>query len=145
MSTRRAEFRAAQLAILDDFRAAHPTWLRQTHSARPPTFNPPLAYVGPITEPTVTLEFGNRMSRPDLRGQLIIVEGVYENAETMQRLDEKGDALLAYIVTQHDRVSGATLLEPIGGPEDAQLDLTADGKVIPYMAVIIPIRLNAVD
>ena len=144
MSTRRADFRAALLAILDAFQAAHPTWIRQTYNARPASFAPPLAYVGPITEPTVTLEFGNRMSRPDIRSSLILVEGVYENAQTAQRLDEKGDALLAFLVTKHSEVSGATLLEPIGGPEDVDLTIAGEQPVT-YAAAIIPIRLNAVD
>lgn len=144
MSTRRADFRAALLAILDDFRVAHPTWLRQTHRARPATFYPPLAYVGPITEPTVTLETGNKLVRPDLRSSLLLVEGVYENAEALDALDEKGDALLAYLVTQHDRVSGATLLNPLGGPEDVELTIAGDNPVT-YAAVAIPVGLNAVD
>lgn len=144
MSTRRADFRAALLAILDDFKTAHPTWLRQTHRARPATFYPPLAYVGPITEPTVTLETGNTVRRPDLRSSLVIVEGIYDNAEAMDRLDEKGDALLAYVVTQHSRVSGATLLDPTGGPEDVELTIAGDPPVT-YAAVILPVRLNAVD
>lgn len=144
MSTRRADFRAALLAILDDFRLAHPTWLRQTHRARPATFYPPLAYVGPISEPSLTVQFGNSLRRPDLRSSLIIVEGIYDNAEAMDRLDEKGDALLAYVITQHARVSGATLLEPTGGPEDVELTIPGDTPVT-YATVLLPVRLNAVD
>jgi hypothetical protein len=144
MSTRRADFRAALLAILDDFQTAHPTWLRQTWKARPATFYPPLAYVGPITEPSVTLQMGNRIVRPDLRSSLVLVEGVYDNAQAADALDEKGDALLTYLVTQHSRVSGATLIDPIGGPEDVDLTIAGDNPVT-YAAVILPVRLNAVD
>ncbi len=144
MSTRRADFRAALLAIADDFKAAHPTWIRHTYNARPASFAPPLIYVGPITEPSVTFESGNRLNRPDIRSSLVLVEGVYENAQTAQRLDEKGDALLTFLVTEHSRVSGATLLEPIGGPEDVDLTIPGDNPVT-YAAAIIPIRLNAVD
>ena len=144
MSARRAEFRAALLAIADDFKAAHPTWIRQTYNARPPSFAPPLIYVGPITEPTVSFETCNRLLRPDIRSSLVLVEGVYENKQTAQRLDEKGDALLTFLVTEHARVSGATLLEPIGGPEDVDLTIAGDTPVT-YAAAIIPIRLNAVD
>ena len=141
MSTRRADFRTALAAILDDFRAANPTLLRQTYRARPATFNPPLAYVGPFSEPTIILEMGNRMRRPELRSSLIVVQGVYENAETADRLDVLVDALLAYLVDQHSRVSGATLLEPIGGNEDVDLSV---GDAV-FAASTIPVRLNAVD
>jgi hypothetical protein len=100
-----------------------------------------LVYVGPFTEPTIVIEFGSRLSRPDLRSSLIIVEGIYDNAETMDRLDEKADSLLAFLVEQHARVSGATLLEPIGGPEEIDLSI---GEVA-YAAKLIPVHLNAVD
>lgn len=145
MSTRRADFRAGLLAILDAFQTAHPEWLRQTHKARPATFYPPLAYVGPITEPTVTLELGNRLSRPDLRSSLVIVEGIYDNAQAADALDEKGDALLSFLVNEHSRVSGATLLEPIGGPEDVTLTIGAGEGAVSYAAVIQAVKLNALD
>jgi len=144
MSTRRADFRAGLLAILDAFQAAHPEWLRQTAKARPPTFYPPMAYVGPITEPTVRIEQGSRVVRPDIRSSLVLVEGVYANIQSADALDEKGDALLSFLVNEHSRVSGATLLEPIGGPEDVDLTIPGDNPVT-YAAVIIPVRLNAVD
>ena len=72
------------------------------------------------------------------------MEGVFDNATAMDALDEKGDALLAYVITQHARVSGATLLEPTGGPEDVELTIPGDTPVT-YAAVILPVRLNAVD
>lgn len=144
MSTRRADFRAALAAILEAFQTAHPEWLRHTHKARPATFYPPLAYVGPITEPTVRLETGNKLVRPDLRSSLVIVEGIYDNAQAADALDEKGDALLSFLVTEHSRVSGSTLLEPIGGPEDVDLTIAGDNPVT-YAAVIVPVRLNALD
>lgn len=144
MSTRRADFRAALLAIADDFKAAHPTWIRHAYNARPATFAPPLLYVGPITEPNISILFGSRVTRPDIRSSLILVEGVYQNKETAEKLDEKGDALFTYLVDQHSRVSGATLIEPTGGPEDVDLTIAGDTPVT-YAAAIIPVRLNAVD
>lgn len=141
MSTRRADFRAALLAILDDFRLAHPTWIRQTYNARPASFAPPMAYVGIMGGGEVVLEFGSRMSRPNITGQLLIVEGTYENAGTAMRLDEKADALMTYLVDQHSRVSGATLLEAVSEPEDVELPI---GDAV-YMAALISVRLNAVD
>ena len=141
MSNRRAEFRAALIAILDDWRVANPTLVRQTYRARPASFSPPLAYVGPFTEPTILLEMGNRLARPDIRASLVVVQGTYENAETADRLDIMADSLLTYLVTQHSRVSGATLLEPVGGLED--VDFTVGEAT--YATTLIPVRLNAVD
>lgn len=141
MSTRRTEFRAALAAILDEFRIANPTLLLQTFRARPATFNPPLAYVGPFSEPTIRLETGNRLVRPDLRASLVLVQGVYENAEALDKLDVLADALLTFLVTEHARVGGATLLEPIRGAEDVTLTIAE----VSYAASMIPVRLNAVD
>jgi hypothetical protein len=141
MSTRRTQFRAALLACLDDWKAANPGMVRQTYSARPASFAPPLAYVGPFTEPTIEFEFGNRMNRPDLRATLVVVQGIYDNAETMGKLDAMYDSLLTYLGTQHARVGGSTLLEPIGGNEDIELTV---GEAT-YATSFIVVRLNAVD
>ena len=138
-ATARVDFRTALAGILDDFRLANPTLIRQTYRARPATFNPPLAYVGPFNEPTILHEFGNRQTR-SMRGQLVIVEGVYENAETADKLDVLADALITYLTSQHARVSGATLLEAISSED---LDL-AIGEVV-YAATLVVIRHNVVE
>lgn len=139
MSTFLVDFRAALAGILSDFQAANPLLLRQTHRARPGTFNPPMAYVGLFNEPTIEHEFGNRQNRPEIRGQLVLVQGVYENAETADRLDTLTDLLLTYLPGQHARVSGSTLLEAFG---HEYVDLSIAETV--YAAVIVNVRLNAV-
>lgn len=139
MSTFRAQFRTALLGILDDFKAANPTLIRQTYQARPKSLHPPCAYVGPFSEPTIRHEFGNRQSRVP-EATLVLVEGIYENAETADKLDELADAMISYLPSQHARVSGSTLLEAISA-EDVELDL--GGGAI-YAATIITVRLNAV-
>ena len=140
MSTRRQEYRAALHAILEAWRATYPR-IRQTYRARPATFYPPCAYVGPFSEPTITLEFGNRLGRPDQRSSLVIVEGVYEAGQTADNLDEAGDSLLTFLITEHSRVSGSTLLQPLGGPEE--VDLSIDGTV--WAAAVIPVGLNSLE
>lgn len=137
IATLRVEYRTALAAILDDFRAANPTLLRQTHRARPATFNPPLAYVGPFNEPTIEHETGNRLSRPDLRGSLVLVQGVYDNAESSEKLDVLTDALLVYLATQHARVAGQ-LLEAVSA-EDVELNI----KEVAYAATLVTTRVNA--
>lgn len=137
IATLRVDYRSALAGILDDFRGANPTLLRQTHRARPPTFNPPLAYVGPFNEPTITHEVGNRLSRPDLRGSLVLVQGVYEAGETADKLDVLTDALLVYLATQHARVAGQ-LLEAISA-EDIELTI----KEVAYAATLVTVRVNA--
>ena len=133
----RVEFRAALYSLIEAFRSAHPEWLRQTYTARPAGFHPPMAYVGPFTEPTITHETGNRLSRPDLRGSIILVEGLYDNEESLGRLDEKADALIAFLATQHAAVAGQ-LLEATAA-EDVELVL----KETPYAATVVTIRVNA--
>ena len=137
IATLRVEYRAALLGILVDFRDANPTLLRQTHRARPGTFNPPMGYVGPFNEPTIAYEMGNRLSRPDLRGSLVLVQGVYDASETADKLDVLTDALLVYLATQHARVAGQ-LLEAISA-EDIELTI----KDVAYAASLVTTRVNA--
>ena len=136
-ATARVDFRTALAGILDDFRLANPTLIRQTYRARPATFNPPLAYVGPFNEPTILHEFGNRQTR-SMRGQLVIVEGVYENAETADKLDVLADALLTFLAGQHSRADATKLLEPISS-EDVDLSI---GETT-YAATIVTVSLGA--
>jgi len=136
-ATARADFRTALIGILDDFRTAHPSMLRQTHNARPATFYPPCAYVGQFSEPTIEHEFGNRQTR-SLRGQLVIVHGVYENSETAASLDVTADALITYLATQHARADATKLLEPISS-EDADLVIAETT----YAATLITVSLGA--
>ena len=135
-ATARADFRTALAGILDDFKQANPS-LRQTYRARPATFNPPLAYVGNFSEPTIEHEFGNRQTR-SLRGQLVIVHGVYENAETAEKLDVLADALITYLASQHARADATKLLEPISSED---VDLSIAETV--YAATIVTVSLGA--
>ena len=143
IATLRVEFRAALAAILTDFMAAYnPTveekdQLRQTYTARPASFHPPMAYVGPFNEPTITHQPGNRLSRPNLRGSLVLVQGLYDNEQSAGRLDVMADALITYLATQHSRVAGQ-LLEAISA-EDVELVL----KEVPYAATVVTIQVNA--
>lgn len=136
MSTRRAEYRTALFDILTDFQAANPTLLRQVYRARPATYYPPCAYVGGINEPDISHQFGGQRSRTQ-ESTLVLIEGVYENAETADRLDVLADALITYLTSQHARVSGATLLEAVSS-EDVDL---AIGEVT-YAATLIRVRHN---
>lgn len=135
-ATARQTFRTALAAILEDFRAANPLLVRHTYPARPASFAPPLIYVGNFSEPTIEHEFGNRQTR-SLRGQLVIVQGVYENAETAGKLDVLADLLLTYLATQHSRADATKLLEPISS-EDVDLSL---GEAT-YAATIVSVSLG---
>ena len=139
MSTARADLRSALADILDDFRVANTTLLRQTHRARPATFHPPLAYVGPFSEPTITHEFANRQRR-EIRASLVLVQGVYENAETVDKLDVLADALLAFLVSRHADAGATRLLEAISS-EDVELTI---GEAT-YAATAVSMSLDVVD
>ncbi len=135
-ATARATFRTALIGILTDFQTANPTMLRQVYAARPATFYPPCAYVGQFSEPTIEHEFGNRQAR-SLRGQLVIVHGVYENRETLESLDVAADALITYLASQHARADATKLLQAISA-EDADLVIAETT----YAATLITVSLG---
>ena len=143
IATLRTEYRTALGAILEDFKAAYnPTvpekdQLRQTYRMRPPSFSPPMAYVGPFNEPTIVHETGNRLARPDLRGSLVLVQATYDNLQAAEKLDILTDALLVYLATQHARVAGQ-LLEAVSA-EDIELNI----KEVAYAATLVTTRVNA--
>ena len=138
MSTRRADFRIALAAILDDFRAANPSLIRQTYRARPASFHPPCAYVGVINE-TISHQFGSQRTRIQT-GSLVLIHGLYDNAETADRQDVLADALITYLTDQHARVAGTTLLEATSA-EDVELVI----KEVPYAATVVVVRHDVVE
>src|SRR5688500_12968870 len=127
-TNKRALFRAGLFAGIEDWRTDfnaaeidERNHVRQSYQARPATFHPPLAYVGPIAERIVT--------HPQLlrifTGQLVVVRGLYDNAETSEWLDRAVDSLALYVVDHPRMVSTDTFLTVIG-TEDAELNLGND-------------------
>lgn len=112
--------------------------VRQAYHARPATFHPPLVYIGPITE-TQTHSAGVRTR--DQRVQVVVVRGIYENAETMEWLDEAVDSLLDYMTANPNLISTKTMLTPLG-TEDAELDM---GNSTVYAATLLNLRHDVAE
>ena len=112
--------------------------IRQSYSARPATFHPPCVYIGPISE-SVAISAGVR--NRDQRAQVVVVRGIYENAETMEWLDEAVDSLLDYITARPNLVSTKTMLTPLG-TEDAELDM---GNSTIYAATLLNLRHDVAE
>lgn len=105
--------------------------------ARPPSFNPPLAYVGTFRE-TVSHTMGvrQRMSRDEL----VIVQGVYDNFETVDRQDLVVDAFTDWLTTHYDAAGDNTVTEEVA-KEDVELDF----KGIVYFATVFSVTSDAAE
>lgn len=92
-TTFRADVATGLLAILDAFRAANPTLLRATFKARPPSpvNDLPYAYVNGRSE---TITHSNQIRRRVMRPEVIVVDALTDNVETVERFDLLVDALI---------------------------------------------------
>lgn len=144
-TNKRALLRSQLFATVEEWRATFNATqteprdhIRQSYSARPATFHPPLVYIGPISE-TVAISAGVRTR--DQRAQIVVVRGIYENSETSEWLDEAVDSLLDYITDRPNLVSTRTMLTPLG-TEDAELDM---GNSTIYAATLLNLRHDVAE
>lgn len=138
-TTFRADFRTGVSGLLDDFRTANPTLLSQTYRARPASFHPPLAYIGPVVEPRIDLTVGpvTRL----IRAQVALVQGLYDNAETADRLDVLADAFIQYVADHPHAINARSVLVPTQA-EDVELEMRgAEGRPsLFYAATLITLE-----
>lgn len=127
VETWRAVFNAAQSESHDQ--------IRQSHRARPPTFNPPLVYLGPVSE---ALSHSASTKGDILTGQVVVVRGIYDNEESVVWRDKAVWSLHEYLTANKNLVSATTELEPTG-TEDAEL---AAGGDTWYLAGLVNVRLD---
>lgn len=92
-TTFRADTVAGLLSILNDFISSNPTLLRRAFSARPAswTTDTPVAWVETRGE-TVAHDSGLRMRT--LQPQVVVLDRLTDNVETMDRMDVLVDTLL---------------------------------------------------
>lgn len=143
-TTFRADLRTALHTLLDSFHTANPTLVQHTYRARPGSFHPPLAYVGLFTEPTIRFTSGLRTRL--LRVQLVLVQGLYDNAETADRQDVLADSFLDYLTANPHAVNPRSVLTPTG-MEDVELVVPAvgDKPAIPYAATIVTVETDMAE
>lgn len=107
--------------------------IRQSYPARPATFHPPLVYIGDISE---TLRHSAGVKTIDQRASVVVVRGLYDNAEAVEWRDRAMWSLHEYLSDNHSLISTSTLLEPLGA-EDTELDM---GNQTIYLAGIVTVR-----
>lgn len=109
--------------------------IRQSKRARPPSFNPPLVYIGTVNE---ALSHSASTKGNVLTGQIVVVRGLYDNEESVVWRDKAVWSLHEYLTANKNLVSTTTELEPTG-TEDAELDM---GSGVWYLAGLVNVRLD---
>lgn len=139
-TTKRSLFRSGLFIGIEAWRATFnasetdKNQIRQSYNARPASFHPPSVYVGTITERIITHPQLLRI----LTGQIVVVRGIYENAETMEWIERALDSLVIYVHDNPRLVSSESFLTVVGS-ESAELDL-GGGTV--YAAGLVNLSLN---
>jgi len=89
-------------------------------------------------EPTITLDMSIVTRLPQV--DLVLVQGEYDNAETMDRQDVLTDAFISYLANNAHQGNGViTRLST----SDAEVTFSAPGgSVVHYLTTIIPVGLD---
>ena len=137
-TTYRADARVALNTLLSSFLAANPTLLNQVYRARPKTLHPPCAFIGDWHEPTITLDMSIVTRLPQV--DLVLVQGEYDNAETMDAQDVLTDAFISYLANNAHQGNGViTRLSTA----DAEVNFSAPGgSVVHYLTTIVTVELD---
>ena len=109
--------------------------IRQSFGTRPPTYNPPLVFIGTVGE-----QFSHSASTKGdiLTGSVVVVRGLYDKEEAVAWRDEAVWSLHEWLSQNKNQVSSATLIEPIS-TEDIELPI-GDDKF--YLAGLVNVRLD---
>jgi hypothetical protein len=144
-TTFRSDYRTALATLLDGFKAANPTLVQHVYRARPGSFHPPLAYVGTLNEPAINFTSGTR--RRLIRAQFALVQGLYDNAETADRMDVLADAFIDYLTANPHAINSRSVLTPISA-EDVELVIPPAGPDKPqlvYAATLLTVESDLVE
>lgn len=114
-----------------DATAAGNDKLNQIYRARPASFKPPTIFVGSFRE-TIIHTMGVRTRQA--RDQIVLLQGVYDNAETADRQDKLVDAFMDWLTEHYDPAGTNTVTEAVEA-EDAEIDI----KGIVYFGTIFTI------
>lgn len=137
-STFRHDARVALAAFLEAFRVANPTLLTQTYGARPGSLYPPCAFVGDWREPTISLDMQLVTRLPQV--ELLLVQGEYDNAETMDRQDILTDAFVSYLAN-HPHVGNGVIISL--GTDDREVTFSGPGgSSATYLLTAVTVALD---
>lgn len=139
-TTARADTRTALKTALDAFKAANPSIVSQTYSARPRSLTPPSVFIGHWSE-RIALDAQIATRLPLL--EVWLIEGTYDNAEDMGRADVLADAFISYFGDgSHSRIGNDTV---ILGMETDDREVTlggANGAQATYLATVVTLQLD---
>lgn len=140
--SKRAGYQTLLEAFMADFNstALGKEKLIGTFRARPPSFNPPLAYVGTFREPAISHVMGLRTRQT--RDELVLVQGLYDNFETVDRQDKLVDAFLDWL-TANPHAAGANTVTQAVSTEDVELQLKTDAPV--YFATVVVVESDIAE
>jgi hypothetical protein len=140
-TTYRADARAALFAYLQAFQtaynatAADKAKIQQTYRARPATMNPPALFVGTWRESiSLDMQLVGRQAQVDI----LLVQGIYDNAETMDRQDGLTDAFISYMAN-HPYVGVGTNLSLL--TLDQEITLSGGSSAV-YLGTAVTLSLN---
>lgn len=143
-TTFRADFRIGLATLLNAFRVANPSLLANTYRARPPSLHPPLAYIGLISEPNLNFTSGLRTRL--VRAQIALVQGLYDNTETADRLDILADAFLDYLTANPHVINARSVLTPMT-MEDVEFSIQSnqDQPTLIYAATLVTVESDIAE
>lgn len=126
--------------LLDSYQAigSNNLLLLHTYDARPESFNPPLAFVGHMSEAiTNPGDDGGWQSirQRRLAAEAVIVRGIFDNAEQLRLTDTLVDGLVDHFTDNPRGITGLTLLEPTN-VDDAEVDVNG----VRYLTSTITLR-----
>lgn len=116
--TFRADTISATVDILRACQTANPTKLRQVRTARPSSVSEtPCAYLG--RRPGNVLQFDSGTRAQNLGVEVVLVDSLSDNEETLGRLDALADLLLEWF-TVNPHAAGGTRLLQVAQIEDGE-------------------------
>ena len=95
------------MTLLDGFKAANPTMLKQTYPGRPLSIFAPSAFIEAIDEADITYTPAGMQRTPAVRVRL--VQGAFDSADTVDSSDLLVDAFIEYVVDNRHAAGPNTL------------------------------------
>lgn len=138
-STARADVRTALHTAIGTFATANPTLVTQTYRARPGSLTTPSIFIGHWSE-RIALDMQIATRLPVL--EVWLIQGTYDNAESMDRADVLADAFISYFGDgSHARLSDAVILSM--ETDDREVTLQgANGATAVYLATVVSLTLD---
>jgi hypothetical protein len=106
--------------------------VRQVYDHRPPTFDPPVAFVGSFVE---TVNHSGQVRQRQVDAQVVVIRASYDNAEQLRLSDVVLDSLEDYLSARWHGLTALTLQEPV-----SSVDQPMEIGGVPYFATVLTVR-----